>query len=591
MRDMRDAVIIGGGPGGLYAAILLRLALPSARVRVYERHPAEQETFGFGVAFHEATLRKLAEADPVSRAGLEDLLHPWDDVAFHVRGQEYRVPGHAFAGCSRHRLIQMLRRRATELGAEIEFGRQADVAEHADADLMVVADGSGSRNRSALDVAPGVTARPNWFVWLGTTRPMAEMNFFFREVAGGLLVAHAYPHDDGAGTWIVETDSPTLRACGLEGADEATTVQVLQQVFADDLDGAPLIARDSSWRQFPAIRCRQWTRGNTALIGDAKATVHYSIGSGTKIAMEDAVALTGALASAGSVAEGLAGYERTRRPAVEQLQARAHGSMLWFETMAAHWGMPAAQFAFSGVTRKTDETYESVRSRAPGLAAAALRAFAFPREDECAGDVAPLDVPLRLGGLRLPGRRVRVVDGSSESADQVSPVTPTDLAVSVPVSSPQGALAALGRLAAVEAAARALVVTGASRIQPVVTAIAAGPADLLILDVADLDAAPGLVSAARAAWPDDRLLGVRIRSAAEPESVLPPLRDLIARGCALVSVADAPMSDLIRQALKVPTICEGPWSREAAETLLVSGRADLVEVSRRPMTPGPGHQA
>jgi hypothetical protein len=241
--------------------------------------------------------------------------------------------------------------------------------------------------------------------------------------------------------------------------------------------------------------------------------------------------------------------------------------------------MPPAQFAFSGVTRKTDETYESVRSRAPGLAAAALSAFAAEDAYVADGDVAPLEVPFRLGPLRLAGRRVRLVDAPGASAPPVSTAGPADLAVSVPVATPQGALAALRRLAAVKTTARAVTVAGASRIQPVVAAIAAGPADLLILDIADVDAASGAVVAARAAWPDARLLGVRIRPTAEPECVLPALRDLIAQGCSLVSVADAPTSDLIRQALKVPTICEGPWSRQAAETLLVSGRADLVEVS------------
>ena len=584
MRDIRHAIIIGGGPGGLYAAILLRLAMPSVPVTIFERQSAEHETFGFGVAFHEATLRKLAEADPVSRAGLEELLQPWDDVAFHVRGHEYRVAGHAFAGCSRDSLIRLLRGRATELGARIEFGRRASATEHARADLVIIADGSGSRNRALLAPGATVSARPNWFVWLGTTRPMAEMNFFFRETPGGLFVAHAYPHDAGAGTWIVETDSATLRASGLEGASQAVTAEAMQRVFADDLAGAPLLARDSSWRQFPVVRCARWADGNMALIGDAKATVHYSIGSGTKIAMEDAVALVAAVASASTVTEGLARYEQDRRPQVEQLQARAYGSMLWFESMDAHWDMPAAQFAFSGVTRKTDETYVSVRSRGDALATAALHAFAGT------GDADPLDVPVRIGSLQLPGRRLHTEDTACPRSD---PARPAALALSAPVTSAQEASAAIDRLAESRAATRAIVVSASAQFPSMVEAVA-GSAELLVIDVDDLATAAGLVSAARAAWPRERPLGIRIRPSGEPQAILPMLRATIAEGCDLVVVSPegtagpageaaasliVPTSDFIRHALKTSTACTGPRSRETAETILISGRADLVEVS------------
>jgi anthraniloyl-CoA monooxygenase len=176
----------------------------------------------------------------------------------------------------------------------------------------------------------------------------------------------------------VETDEQTFLNAGLDHADEAATVELMQRVFADDLDGEPLIARDSFWRRFPLIQCDRWTTGNIAFVGDAKATVHYSIGSGTKIAMEDAVALADALSSASTVAEGLSRYEAMRRPQLELLQTRALGSMQWFESLAVHWDMDPAQFTLSGVTRKTDETFQSVRARAPELAAAALRAYSGP---------------------------------------------------------------------------------------------------------------------------------------------------------------------------------------------------------------------
>lgn len=594
--EVREAVVIGGGPGGLYLAILLRQARPSVRVRVLERNPADHETFGFGVAFHEATLRKLAEADPVSRAALGEILRPWDDVAFHVRGREYRVPGHAFAGCSRHRLIQLLRRRAAEVGAQVEHGRAAEVAEVAGADVVVVADGSGSRNRAALaGLGTTVTERPNRFVWLGTTRPMAEMNFFFREVPEGLFVAHAYPHEQGHGTWIVETGEQTFRNAGLEHADEAATVDLMQRVFADELDGAPLIARDSFWRRFPLVACDRWTSGNVALLGDAKATVHYSIGSGTKIAMEDAVALAGALSSAGTVAEGLARYEAVRRPQLELLQTRALGSMQWFENMAAHWDMDPAQFTLSGVTRKTDETFESVRSRAPALADAALRAY---HGDGGSRAATAFDAPFDISGLRLPGRRVRVVDRTPGPG---SGTEPADLAMTPPLAAGHDPGPVLDALVSAKAAARALVIGGeaaAGRLAAVLDRAAASPVDLLIVDLSGFpafeqpggdraaDAARALVSAARAAWPSRRPLGIRIRPPREPALAVPLLRDLAGRGCEVVAVAGAEpgmagqafATDLIRHSLPVATICEGPQTRDAAETALVSGRADLVEV-------------
>ena len=593
---MHDAVVIGGGPGGLYFGILLREARPSVNVRVLERNAVGHETFGFGVAFHEATLRKLAEADPVSRAALSEILRPWDDVAFHVRGREYRVPGHRFAGCSRQRLIQLLQRRAAEVGVEVVHGRPAEVTEVAGADVVVVADGSGSRNRALLrDLRATLVERSNRFVWLGTTKPMAEMNFFFREVPEGLFVAHAYPHDRGHGTWIVETDEQTFRNAGLDHADEAATVELMQRVFADDLGGEPLIARDSFWRRFPLVKCDRWTTRNIALVGDAKATVHYSIGSGTKIAMEDAVVLADALSSAGTVAEGLARYEALRRPELELLQTRALGSMQWFESLAGHWDMDAAQFTLSGVTRKTDETFQSVRCRAPELAAAALRAYSGP---DGALAATPFDVPFELGGLRLTGGRVRVV---REAPGSGSDVGRPDLVMTAPLPARDHPGPVLDALVSVKAAARALVVTdegAGDRLRPMLAHAAACPVDLLIVDLSGssafeqpghqraADAARVLVSAARAAWSADRPLGIRIRPPREPAHAVPLLRDLAELGCDVVAVARAPVgtagqafvSDLIRHSLQLATICEGPQTREAAETALVSGRADLVEV-------------
>jgi FAD binding domain len=412
-------------------------------------------------------------------------------------------------------------------------------------------------------------------------------------VPEGVFVAHAYPHDKEMGTWIVETDEQTFHSAGLHRADEDATVANMHRVFADDLGGARLIARDSFWRRFPLVQCQRWTAGNVALLGDAKATVHYSIGSGTKIAMEDAVALAEALCSASTVADGLSRYEAVRRPQLELLQARALGSMHWFESMPARWGLDPAQFTFSGVTRKTDETFDSVLARAPAMAQAAARVYAGLGGAEAP---APFDVPFEREGLRLPGRRVSILNGEP-GAD----AGPADLVMTPPLPAGRDPAPVLDALAGAKAAGRALVVDGgaaAEGLAAVVRQAATCAVDLLVIDLTAssafgqasdgraAEAARTLVSATRAAWPSHRPLGIRIRPQREPAQALPLLRELAARGCDLVAVAGAPpglagqafVSDLIRHSLHVATICEGPQTREAAETALVSGRADLVEV-------------
>jgi anthraniloyl-CoA monooxygenase len=387
MTQLRDIAVIGGGPGGLYLSILLKRDRRAARVRVHERNRAD-ETYGFGVAFHEATLRALAEADEPSRAALDEILSPWDDVMFSVRGTTRRVPGHGFSGCSRQRLLAMLHARAEALGVELVFEHDVTADALDDADLVVAADGANSRTRRLHEdhFRPSVDVRPNHFVWLGTTRPLDAMSFFFAESPDGVFVAHAYPHTPGEGTWIVEVDDETFVRSGLDGSSLDDTVAHLEHVFRDELGGHALIANDSSfWRQFPVVRCERWVKDDRlVLLGDAKGTVHYSIGSGTKLAMEDAVALHGALLAEPAPAGALHRYEAERGQALRSLQDIGRGSMRWFEQYPLHWPMPADQFIFAGVTRKTNETYATVAAKAPDLVAAATAAL-DPAAAELAG--------------------------------------------------------------------------------------------------------------------------------------------------------------------------------------------------------------
>jgi hypothetical protein len=441
----------------------------------------------------------------------------------------------------------------------VEYGRSTTAADHRDADLVVVADGSSSRNRSALAdaVRPTVVERPNRFVWLGTDRPLAEMNFFFREHAAGLFVAHAYPHEAGQGTWIVETDAETFAAAGLASASEAETRALMEEVFTADLNGHSLITRDSFWRQFPLINCERWTVGNVALLGDAKATVHYSIGSGTKIAMEDAAVLVQAVTASTSVEAGLAKYEAIRRPEVGELQRNAFGSMQWFESLGARWPMDPAQFALSGLTRKTDETYRAIAERAPDIARAALRAFCGPGS---APDVSPLDAPITLSGLAFSGRRaaydrMMLMDLPRDAAD-VSPAIEEGLR--------RDARSGMNLLLL--------------EVDPGV--LAAHPDDRLVSQ------ALSAFEAISRLWPESGRVGLRIHPTREPADALPLLARFVALGCGLIAVAPAGpgvahqcvVSDLVRHGLGVGTICEGLASVDEAETALVAGRADLVAI-------------
>jgi len=531
-RPLDDATIIGGGPGGLYLSILLKRDWPDTDVRVLERNRSD-DTYGFGVAFHEQTLRALAEADAPSRAALDEILTPWDDVFFSVRGFEHRVSGHGFAGCSRHRLLEMLQHRAAELGVEIVFESEASADDFGGAALVVAADGANSRTRDAHadHFGPTVVARPNRFVWLGTTRPLDAMSFFFAEVPSGVFVAHAYPHTPELGTWIVEADEETFLASGLDVHDEQATATFLESVFRDQLDDHPLIVNHSHWRQFPAIRCERWVMGNLALLGDAKATVHYSIGSGTRIAMEDAVGLHRALGSAATIADALGRYERERRPVVEELQRVAWGSMRWFETYRRRWAMDPAQFILSGVTRKTNETYGSVGAKSPELVRAATSAMVGSELVAEPGD--PVALPIEVGSQHLRTRLVSTgrAGANPEPDDPASEVT-----------------------------------------------------ELTVIDLGDCRQAAAAGDAFRAAAvasAGESPLGVRV---AAGDSAMEVAAACAAAGARFVDVTGGTTStdaeqrlaaDLIRHTLGVPTVVFVD-DVDDANTMLATGRADLV---------------
>src|SRR3954453_1024199 len=364
--------IIGGGPGGLYFAILAKKAWPQMRLTVYERNRPD-DTFGFGVVFSDETLDTFEKYDRESYQAITANFAYWDDIEIHHKGTVHRVGGNGFCGCSRVTLLRLLHERAGALGVELKFQTEIDPAAHCDADLIVAADGINSRIRAhhADAFKPSVDLRPNKFAWMGSPRPFDAFTFFFRETEHGIFIAHCYQYEPGQSTWVMETDPETFAHAGLDRLDEQQSAKFLEGVFARELAGHKLTVNHSLWRNFPTIRCEKWTHDNIVLIGDAKATAHFSIGSGTKLAMEDAIALFDALKATGGhdVKRALAHYETERRLEVEKTQHSADVSLVWFEHVRRFWDMDPTRFAFGLMTRSKAITYDNLALRAPEFVA------------------------------------------------------------------------------------------------------------------------------------------------------------------------------------------------------------------------------
>ncbi|MBK7826926.1 bifunctional salicylyl-CoA 5-hydroxylase/oxidoreductase [Nannocystis sp.] len=398
--------VIGGGPAGLYFSLLMKKARPACEVTVVERNRAD-DTFGWGVVFSNETLGHFREADAESFRQITEAFARWDNIDTYFKGEVIRSGGHGFCGIARRRLLQILQERCVELGVRLEFLRESEaLAEFAGYDLVVAADGINSKIRTAHEDVFQPTIEPGKarFIWLGTTRRFEAFTFIIRDSEHGLFQVHAYPFDAETSTFIVETDAETWRRAGLDAASVEDSVAYLEALFAPELQGHRLMTNKSAWICFRTISCKTWWHGNTVLIGDAAHTAHFSIGSGTKLAMEDAIALVAALERhPGEVPAALADYHEGRWLDVAKLQRAARVSQAWFEDISRYKHMAPEQLVLSMMTRSKRVTHGNLRVRDAGYVAGVDRWFAA-QAGASAGP--PMFAPFRLRELTLHNRVV-----------------------------------------------------------------------------------------------------------------------------------------------------------------------------------------
>jgi anthraniloyl-CoA monooxygenase len=367
---------IGGGPAGLYFAVLAKRADPTRRITVYERDRPD-DTFGFGVVFSDATMGFLAEQDRVTYPAVLARATRWDPITIRHHGRVVRAGGVGFAAVERRQLLAVLREQARAVGVELVFERAVpDPREHLDADLLVGCDGVNSAVRGAFAdrFRPRIEVGATRFSWLGTDRPFDSLTFFFDGDEHGCFGAHVYPYRPDRATFIVETDEETYRRAGIDAFTEADTIAYCERLFATHLDGHRLLANRSSWQRFRTVRCATWRHGRVVLLGDAAHTAHFSVGSGTKMAMEDGLALSQALDRfPDDVDRALVAFEDERKPRVAHVQAMARTSFDWWAGFRRWVAWPPERFSFHFLTR-SQFRYDTLASRDPAYVAAVERA-------------------------------------------------------------------------------------------------------------------------------------------------------------------------------------------------------------------------
>ncbi len=407
---------LGGGPAGLYFAISMKLRDPSHEIVVVERNRPD-DTFGWGVVLSDETLENLAKNDPVSAKTIGENFAYWDDIALHFQGERIVSSGHGFCGVGRKKLLIILQARAKELGIELRFETEVESADHykEEFDLVVASDGLNSKTRSLYSdtYKPDVDERLCQFVWMGTHQKFADaFTFIFEETKHGWIWVHAYQFDDDTATFIVECAQKTFDAFGFANMSQKESIEVCQEIFKEHLDGHSLMTnanhlRGSAWIRFPRILCEKWSHDNVVLLGDAAATAHFSIGSGTKLAFESAIALADYLRSEPDMASAFSKYEDERRLEVLRLQSAARNSLEWFENVERYLHLDPVQLNYSMLTRSQRISHENLRERDAKWLESAERWFmqnaGIPDSEPIR---APMFTPFKLRDMELKNRIV-----------------------------------------------------------------------------------------------------------------------------------------------------------------------------------------